>query len=644
MTELVGTAFGSFTNYAVVLAEAPSADILKAAESTLLSETRLVAIKFACLALVTLLSTGFSLSLWIVHGERVARDLRLEIFKGIGSREMAWFDLGMGADKRGEEEDAEEGEIAGEGAGGLMGRFSKCVCLSFLFCAAATNDLPLRRETDEVRLACSQSMGLVLQSLISFVACLVLSFVRGWKLTFVILASVPAMLAIVTITERLSAHLGMSDKAQSAKGSSRVDRVLGAMTTVKAFNAEEKELDGFKILTAASRRVYLRLHFIWGIRLGMTQFIILGMFVQGFWFGAFLVRKGEQTAAAVNTCFWACVLTTSFLQSMIPYMVIIERGMMSMANLLDLSRPSTDAEPVAVLVRPAAESKKFSFRRGQRQSRQKYLPGSPDSAQSPFADAGVVPPSPNVDGSSPHPFHVTFPSTTTLRSPTPITPTLIPLSSARGPRNKTAPRALRKLRPTSFTGELALKGITFHYPTRPAPASPVLHDVNIYIAPADTTYIVGGSGSGKSTVAALLLGLYHAEAGSIEVDEQGLDWIDEEWLRGHVGCVSQGASVLFDGSVHTNVAIGVVGQIQADGSTREAKDVTREEVVAACQGALIHDFVRDLPEGYDTWLSGEKGASLSGGQRQRLAIARAWLRNPTVLIMGRLHLPLLLLS
>jgi ATP-binding cassette subfamily B (MDR/TAP) protein 1 len=78
--------------------------------------------------------------------------------------------------------------------------------------------------------------------------------------------------------------------------------------------------------------------------------------------------------------------------------------------------------------------------------------------------------------------------------------------------------------------------------------------------------------------------------------------------------------------VHDNVAIGALDC--------RPEDVPREKVVEACRIALVHDFVRDLPEGYDTMLSGEKGASLSGGQRQRLAIARAYIRNSTVLILG----------
>ena len=196
-----------------------------------------------------------------------------------------------------------------------------------------------------------------------------------------------------------------------------------------------------------------------------------------------------------------------------------------------------------------------------------------------------------------------------------------------------AMRTMKKMHPSKFTGELALQDVTFHYPSRPHPAPAALQNVSLFLPARDTTYIVGGSGSGKSTVGSLLLGLYKPESGRIEADEQGIEWLDEKWLRGHIGMVSQGASVLFEGTVHDNVALGVVGVTGS--KKRNPEDVTREEVMRACRAALFHDFVRDLPDGYDTMLSGERGASLSGGQRQRLAIARAYIRDPTVLVLGK---------
>lgn len=515
----------------------------------------------------------------------------------------------------------------------------------------------IHRETDDVRLGAGQNVGLVLQYIASFIACLILSFYRDWLLTLVILASFPIVTLIVTITERFSGPLYQLDRDYSTKSSSRLDRVLGAMPTVKAFNAEDNERASFGIITKHAQSVYNRLHFVWGIRTGGTQFIVLSMFVQGFWFGAYLVRTGKSTAAEVNTCFWACLIATTYLQQCVPLLVTLEKGKIAAAGLLELARDLQE-EPQVVLARSptlpppssgggkSALSPKFSIaKRGRKQQQQQRARfGSLESAE-PFAIRGGggdgSTPSAHMDdlpGSplSPHPFQL---ATSPTFSSSHNTPHLIPLSATLPPRRgrKLPARSMGKLRPATFTGELSLRNVTFHYPTRPHPAPPALANVSLYLAAKETTYIVGGSGSGKSTVGSLLLGLYKAEEGRIEVDEQGSEWIDEEWLRGHVACVSQGASVLFDGTVHDNVAIGVVGQLQEDGTRRLASDVTREEVVAACRGALIHDFISDLPEGYDTWLSGEKGASLSGGQRQRLAIARAWLRDPTVLILGELQ-------
>jgi ABC-type multidrug transport system fused ATPase/permease subunit len=194
-----------------------------------------------------------------------------------------------------------------------------------------------------------------------------------------------------------------------------------------------------------------------------------------------------------------------------------------------------------------------------------------------------------------------------------------PSSSSRSLRKRTN-RSLRKIRPARCAGEFALHNISFAYPSRPT--VPVLQDVSLFLPAYETTFIVGSSGSGKSTIAHLLLGLYAPQAGAIQLDDQDVRYIDDAWRRAHVAGVEQGC-ILFDMSVFDNVALGAAG----------GRHVTREEVKQACISALMHEFVRDLPEGYDTML-GTNGASLSGGQKQRLAIARARLRDPTVLILG----------
>lgn len=470
---------------------------------------------------------------------------------------------------------------------------------------------------------------MIIQYLGAFIFSLILSFYRDYRLTFVVLAAIPIVTVFVGITEKYAGPLANQDREAITKCSARVDRIVGAIPTVKAFNAEEQEMAGFKTISKQAFVAYIKLHFVWGLRSGVTQFMLMAMFVQGFWFGAYLIQSGKATASTVNTCFWSCLLASTYLQTCIPLLIAVEKGKIAMAGLLNLIRP--EPEPLATLVRspPATHSATFGRKNASKKDSRRI--GSLTSADISLPSATSVTFEKSSDPLSPHPF--------ALNSPTsPHTPIFIPLASTtpttKNRRKLAAPRALRKLRPSTFSGELSLRNVTFHYPTRPSPAPAALKDVSLYFAARDTTYVVGISGSGKSTVGSLLLGLYKAEAGQIEVDEQGLDWIDEQWLRSHVACVSQGASVLFDGTIHDNVAIGVVGQVQEDGTKRVIQDVTREEVVSACRGALIHDFIRDLPDGYDTVISGEKGASLSGGQRQRLAIARVWIRNPTVLILG----------
>lgn len=526
---------------------------------------------------------------------------------------------------------------------------------------------PPFRETDNVRLAASQTIGLIIQYFTSFLACLVLSFYRDALLTLVILSSIPLVILIVAVTEKLASGLVTVDRDLAAKSAGRADRVLGAIPTIKAFNSQARELADFSRVTDQAYIAYSKLHFIWGIRGGATQFILLSMFVQGFWFGSYLVNAGKSSAASVNTCFWACLLAATYLQLCVPSLVVLEKGKMGMADLLELA---TELEEEISLGRArdsmiSVGSSSGLHKRNSTSSAKNWKlnarKGSTTSLE-PFAGQGVT------NGSTLGISNLT--TTLNQRSslqfiteadedvlslplsplsnlpspplPSPITPnpgqtlTFVPLAARTRKRIAGSARQLRKLRPLHFSGELSLRNITFYYPSRPYPAPPALKAVNLYLAARETTYIVGGSGSGKSTVGNLLLGLYHIQAadGKIEVDEQGLEWIDQEWLRGHIACVSQGASVIFDGSVHDNVAIGVVGQLLPDGSRRDPSTVTREEVIQACRGALVHEFVRDLPEGYDTILSGEKGASLSGGQRQRLAIARAWIRDPTVLILG----------
>ena len=149
----------------------------------------------------------------------------------------------------------------------------------------------------------------------------------------------------------------------------------------------------------------------------------------------------------------------------------------------------------------------------------------------------------------------------------------------------------------------------------------ILFDVDFTIGAGQTVAVVGPSGSGKSTLARLLFRFYDVTAGAITIAGQDIRHVTQSSLRASIGIVPQD-TVLFNDTIGYNVGYGRAGGVDA---------VSQGEIEAAAKAAYIHDFVRSLPDGYDTTV-GERGLKLSGGEKQRVAIARTLLKNPAVLI------------
>lgn len=163
-------------------------------------------------------------------------------------------------------------------------------------------------------------------------------------------------------------------------------------------------------------------------------------------------------------------------------------------------------------------------------------------------------------------------------------------------------------------GEITFDKVRFHYPG----SDEILKGVSFRIRPGEKVAIVGPSGVGKTTITMLLMRFYEPTGGRILLDGYDLRKIRLSSLRRHIGLVLQDTFV-FDGTVRENIALG-------------NPDATDEEIVEAAKLANAHEFIERLPEGYDTWV-GEGGAFLSVGQRQRIALARALLKKPTILIL-----------
>jgi subfamily B ATP-binding cassette protein MsbA len=164
-------------------------------------------------------------------------------------------------------------------------------------------------------------------------------------------------------------------------------------------------------------------------------------------------------------------------------------------------------------------------------------------------------------------------------------------------------------------GDIVFDNVHFRYPSSENDA---LNGVDISVRHGEIVALVGYSGAGKSTFVDLVAGFWYPTEGTIYIDGKDVRTLSLQSLRRHIGTVTQDI-VLFDDTIRENILFGSPG-------------ATEEEIIDAAKAAFAHDFIMELPDGYDTQI-GERGVKLSGGQKQRITIARAIIRNPSILIL-----------
>ncbi|KAI2638427.1 P-loop containing nucleoside triphosphate hydrolase protein [Xylaria nigripes] len=434
-----------------------------------------------------LVNFGFMFA-WIGYSELQARNIRSSMFRGLMKKDMEWFDTQQ------------------DGIASLLIR--------------------IQTQTRELQIASSIALGSLSAEVATSIANLIVALYTSWKLTLVLLASIPVSVVVLGFLSRQVKPAIQEQKQELSRASKYAFSAISAIDLVKVLNGIDHETWQYLAAIRRSMQKYLTQARANAYQLGYVKFWIEALFVVGFYYGAVLVGQGLSPGNVLTT-FYAALAALQAIEAFVPMYLVLAKGISAAQALRSISHNMESGRAV----------------------------------------------NPMIGG----------------------------------------------FFPEQCNGDVEISNVSFAYPSNPSHIA--LRESSFRFRAGELHFIVGKSGSGKSTLGNLLLKFYEPLCGEILIDGHSIKTLDVGWLRDNVTLIQQ-TSILFNETFFMNVAFG----------RRNPLRVSTDEVRAACEMALLQSTVSNLPYGMNTYV-GAGGHNLSGGQKQRLALARAKLRDPPILIL-----------